>query len=32
MNSEKFLEKVKQQERNVIAIDFDGLIHKKNLG
>ena len=32
MNSEKFLEKVKQQERNVIAIDFDGVIHKNSLG
>ena len=32
MNSKKFLEKVNKQEKNVIAIDFDGVIHKNSLG
>ena len=30
--SEKFLEIVKSQERRVLAIDFDGVIHKNSKG
>ena len=32
MHTKKFLEKVNNQEKNVIAIDFVGVIHKNTLG